>query len=110
MFQLRLCEIQRVDEFNYAEVYEAVNINRASRVGQPASFSDMAWCLASLTEILIKADYYGADLYRKSSSGSPSQGGGSGSGSGSLAGRVTDVVRSYHAQTFTRRICFFFFS
>jgi hypothetical protein len=30
---------------------------------------NMAWCLVSLTEILIKADYYGADLYRKSGSG-----------------------------------------
>lgn len=37
------------------EVYEAININRASRVGKNASFSDVAWCLASLTEILIKA-------------------------------------------------------
>ena len=46
------------------EVYEAVHRNRASRVGQPASFSDMAWCLSSLTEVLIRADYYGDDLYR----------------------------------------------
>ena len=48
------------------EVYEAVARNRASRVGLPASFSDMAWCLSSLTEVLIRADYYGDDLYRKS--------------------------------------------
>ena len=41
-----------------------MNRNRASRVGQPASFSDMAWCLSSLTEVLIRADYYGDDLYR----------------------------------------------
>ena len=47
------------------EVYEAINRNRASREGANASFSDMAWCLASLTEILIKADYYGPDMYRR---------------------------------------------
>ena len=35
-------------------------------MGLPASFSDMAWCLSSLTEVLIRADYYGDDLYRKS--------------------------------------------
>ena len=46
------------------EVYEAVTRNRAARVGEPASFSDMAWCLASLTEVLIRADYYGDDKYR----------------------------------------------
>ena len=46
------------------EVYEAVTRNRAARVGESASFSDMAWCLASLTEVLIRADYYGDDKYR----------------------------------------------
>ena len=40
------------------EVYAAIQTNRASRVGENASFTDLAWCLASLTEILIRADYY----------------------------------------------------
>ena len=47
------------------EVYAAIQTNRASRVGRNASFTDLAWCLASLTEILIRADYYGADAYAK---------------------------------------------
>ena len=42
----------------YPEVYDAVVANRRTKTGQPATFSDIAWCLASLTEILVRADYY----------------------------------------------------
>lgn len=48
----------RLDFDVYPEVYEAVVANRLSRTGNPATFSDLAWCLASLTEILVRADYY----------------------------------------------------
>ena len=42
----------------YPEVYAAVRANRASRDGTRADFSEMAWCLSSLTEMLLKADYH----------------------------------------------------
>ena len=42
----------------YPEVREAVFANRRKRTGKNASFSDMAWCLASMKEILIRADFY----------------------------------------------------
>jgi len=46
----------------YPEVYEAVVANRRTRTGQAASFSDLAWCLASLTEILVRTDYYSQEI------------------------------------------------
>tara|TARA_B110000090_G_scaffold174633_1_gene196292 strand:+ start:527 stop:2266 length:1740 start_codon:yes stop_codon:yes gene_type:complete len=43
----------------YPEVYDAIRANRVTRDGENASFSEIAWCLSSLTEILIRADYHG---------------------------------------------------
>ena len=42
----------------YPEVYAAIRANRASRDGTKADFSEIAWCLSSLTELLLKADYH----------------------------------------------------
>jgi len=42
----------------YPEVYEAVVANRRTRTGQSASFTDIAWCLSSVQEILVRGDYY----------------------------------------------------
>jgi len=42
----------------YPEVYEAVVANRRTRTGQNASFTDIAWCLSSMQEILVRGDYY----------------------------------------------------
>ena len=44
----------------YPEVYDAIRANRMTRDGVKASFSEIAWCLSSLTEILIRADYHGS--------------------------------------------------
>ena len=33
------------------EVYAAINANRADRVGTSATFTEIAWVLASLTEV-----------------------------------------------------------
>ena len=42
----------------YPEVVAAVRANRAKRDGAYADFAEIAWCLSSLTELLIKADYH----------------------------------------------------
>ena len=42
----------------YPEAYAAIRANRASRDGTKADFSEIAWCLSSLTELLLKADYH----------------------------------------------------
>lgn len=42
----------------YPEVYAAIRANRARRDGTYADFAEVAWCLSSLTEMLIKADYH----------------------------------------------------
>lgn len=52
-------ESSRADWDLLPEVYAAIEANRRTRHGQPATFTDVAWCLASLTEILIRGDYYG---------------------------------------------------
>jgi len=38
-------------------VRDAVARARASHAGQPASAADISWCLASLQEVLLRADY-----------------------------------------------------
>ena len=42
----------------YPEVYAAIRANRTRRDGTYADFAEVAWCLSSLTEMLIKADYH----------------------------------------------------
>ncbi|XRB05991.1 laminin-type egf-like protein [Pycnococcus provasolii] len=41
------------------EVYEAIRINRHERWGQRATFEDLAWCLGSVRDVLLRADYVG---------------------------------------------------
>jgi len=46
----------------YPEVRDAIVANRRSRINQSATFSDMAWCLASMKELLIRADFYAQEV------------------------------------------------
>jgi hypothetical protein len=41
-------------------VYAAIGLARASRAGTPSTFAELAWCLASLREVLLRADYLNA--------------------------------------------------
>ena len=42
----------------YPEVIETIWATRKSRTGNNVTFTEFAWCLASLKEILVRADYY----------------------------------------------------
>jgi hypothetical protein len=48
------------DADSYPEVYDAIRANRESRDYSNATFAEMARCFSSLTELLLRADYYGS--------------------------------------------------
>ena len=65
------------DEYSYErihwdmlpEVYDAIKLNRGNYWGRPAKFTDMAHCLASLNELLIRGDFFSTENSRKSAWG-----------------------------------------
>ena len=65
------------DEYSYErihwdmlpEVYDAIKLNRGNHWGRPAKFTDMAHCLASLNELLIRGDFFSTENSRKSAWG-----------------------------------------
>lgn len=55
---VRVLDQDRLTFDVYPEVYAAIVANRRSRTNQVASFSEIIWCLSSMAEILVRADYY----------------------------------------------------
>ena len=65
------------DEYNYErihwdmipEVYDAIKLNRGNYWGSRAKFTDVAHCLASLNELLIRGDFFTTENSRRSAWG-----------------------------------------